>query len=566
VYHYLAYEKKIGEYGEKLDSANLNESQRSFLKSRLMEAKEKMKELKKTQAERVKEKKMSEGILSGGERPCTECGGTGMVYEEPAAIPDHVKSKVRAHNSKIKGLHAGIKRLQAEEEMDEEFQPGAKEGDSYKTKRGGTVTKTKTGLKHEKGDYNDDEDYQSPPSPPKSHAKARSAAEKSGEKAADKAQANQEKALEKKGVKITKVVGGKKVDPNAPKKKEEDDDLDETFGQGVYEAAKPDYIDLDKDGNKKETMKKAAADKKKSIKENMSSADLAHHHACEYAKHHKSGNIDLMKHHKDECQKHGGAISHGSMGECYHQHAGLNGGAMYECGMIMEGRKTMSRAAKGMMKYGKDGMKALAKAGKEGKDLDKVRDKYNKYDEGARPATSSRHDKLVRAISSRMSDKPYEPTDAEKEKADRSQREAGVGKYYKSQVKKVDEDKPSAGLSKSEKSAVVKKAKSGEDIGKSGKGFAKLAKKAGGGEKGEKIAAAAMWKNIKETTAYMAEKKAVEKQADKDYDGDGKIESGKDEYMGSRDKAIKAAMAKKETVKESTEINRLKALTQRLLG
>jgi len=32
----------------------------------------------------------------------------------------------------------------------------------------------------------------------------------------------------------------------------------------VKEAAKPDYIDLDKDGNRKETMKKAAADKKKS--------------------------------------------------------------------------------------------------------------------------------------------------------------------------------------------------------------------------------------------------------------------------------------------------------------
>jgi hypothetical protein len=45
-----------------------------------------------------------------------------------------------------------------------------------------------------------------------------------------------------------------------------------------------------------------------------------------------------------------------------------------------EEKKTMSKAAKGMMKYGKDGMKALAKAGKEGKDLDKVRDKYNKYD------------------------------------------------------------------------------------------------------------------------------------------------------------------------------------------
>lgn len=49
---------------------------------------------------------------------------------------------------------------------------------------------------------------------------------------------------------------------------------------------------------------------------------------------------------------------------------------------IKEGeKKTMSRAAKGVMKYGKDGMQALAKAGKEGKDLDKVRDKYNKYED-----------------------------------------------------------------------------------------------------------------------------------------------------------------------------------------
>ncbi len=34
------------------------------------------------------------------------------------------------------------------------------------------------------------------------------------------------------------------------------------------------------------------------------------------------------------------------------------------------------------------------------------------------------------------------------------------------------------------------------------------------------------------------------KKAKKDYDGDGKIESGKEEYFGSRDKAIKKAMGK----------------------
>ena len=44
---------------------------------------------------------------------------------------------------------------------------------------------------------------------------------------------------------------------------------------------------------------------------------------------------------------------------------------------------------------------------------------------------------------------------------------------------------------------------------------------------------------------WRADMDLQEKKADKDYDGDGKIESGKDEYMGSRDKAIKKAMGKK---------------------
>ena len=61
--------------------------------------------------------------------------------------------------------------------------------------------------------------------------------------------------------------------------------------------------------------------------------------------------------------------------------------------------------------------------------------------------------------------------------------------------------KPSKGLTKKKKSAIVKKAKKGEDIGKKGKGFEKVAKKAakqyGSEEAGKKVAAAAMWKNIK---------------------------------------------------------------------
>ena len=44
------------------------------------------------------------------------------------------------------------------------------------------------------------------------------------------------------------------------------------------------------------------------------------------------------------------------------------------------------------------------------------------------------------------------------------------------------------------------------------------------------------------------DKTGKSKKADKDYDGDGKIESGTAEYMGSRDKAIKKAMAKEEFI------------------
>ena len=72
-----------------------------------------------------------------------------------------------------------------------------------------------------------------------------------------------------------------------------------------------------------------------------------------------------------------------------------------------------------------------------------------------------------------------------------------VGYDYEMEDKVFEKKKPSTGLSKEKKSAVVKKAQAGKDIGKKGKGFEKVAQAAGGGEKGQKIAAAAMWKNIK---------------------------------------------------------------------
>ena len=56
-----------------------------------------------------------------------------------------------------------------------------------------------------------------------------------------------------------------------------------------------------------------------------------------------------------------------------------------------------------------------------------------------------------------------------------------------------------------------------------------------------------MEKSSKKLATLGAPTMEEEKKAAKDYDGDGKIESGKDEYFGSKDKAIKKAMKKEDT-------------------
>jgi hypothetical protein len=120
-----------------------------------------------------------------------------------------------------------------EKEVKEEMKVGDKKNIAT-----GTVEKTKTGIVHksnkayggseEKADDSDDE--------PKAKKKAKK--ESIGE-ASDKKKAAQEKFK----AMIAKKKGEKKED--------------------VKEAAKPDFLDIDGDGDKKEPMKKAAADKKK---------------------------------------------------------------------------------------------------------------------------------------------------------------------------------------------------------------------------------------------------------------------------------------------------------------
>jgi len=247
VYHYLEYEMKFSEYGHHLDNSDtLSEGQRMKIKELLSEAKDKMKDLKKSQAEKAKAKKVEEGALRGGERACTECGGSGMVYEEPKSIPDAVKGKVAKYNTMMKATKAAHKRMDAnhngipdDEEMEEGFGDSEskemKVGDKKKT-RTGELEKTSTGVKHTNTSYKDEGDEIASNAKSgkgvKSHAKAQSAAEKK-----EKAPAQKQSP---KSAKTWGMKDGEKFDnrDDAPAKPKKEKEVDETYGQGVYEAKK----------------------------------------------------------------------------------------------------------------------------------------------------------------------------------------------------------------------------------------------------------------------------------------------------------------------------------------
>lgn len=215
--------------------------------------------------------------------------------------------------------------------------------------------------------------------------------------------------------------------------------------------------------------------------------------------------------------------------------------------------RDMSRAAKGYEKYGKEGMEALAKAGREGKNLDPIRDKYNKYDKSVdegqldelSPQTLSSYARkslgqaqwaggVAKSLSDRSKPtaKPersqYRDTTVTDPEADygreatpyaklNQKRLAGVrqakakgadvnpgniepydwakkGGYGDKNpaIKEQDTTEASTG------DYSAKKARAGEDIGRPGKQFAKIAKDAaeryGSKERGEKVAGAVLAK------------------------------------------------------------------------
>lgn len=127
-----------------------------------------------------------------------------------------------------------------EDEVEEAFDADSKPGDTFKTKTG-TATKTKTGVVHKRDQY----DYD-PGSDDKDDKKRKETARK-----AKKDESIDPEAFK---AKFTKMVEAKKAEKDDKKAKKE---------KKMDEAAKPDFLDIDKDGDKKEPMKKAVADKKK---------------------------------------------------------------------------------------------------------------------------------------------------------------------------------------------------------------------------------------------------------------------------------------------------------------
>ena len=131
-----------------------------------------------------------------------------------------------------------------EAKVDEAFDADAKVGSTKKTASGGTVTKTATGLVHKGKKYGGEEEKDEDDDAPK--------AKKAKKESIDP---------EAFAAKFTKMVEAKKEEKKDAKKKP------------MKEGAKPDFLDIDKDGDKKEPMKKAAAEKggdKKDGKKGMS--------------------------------------------------------------------------------------------------------------------------------------------------------------------------------------------------------------------------------------------------------------------------------------------------------
>mgnify|MGYP006269650707 FL=1 len=282
VYHYLEYEMKFNEYGKHLDDADtLNESQKAAIKSRLMEAKSKLSQLKKAQAEKSKDKtKVDENRLADHEETCTECGGTGVITVAGRTVhPDHAGKveKYKKLRNAVKAIHnTHAADLEVGESWDPDYDADddadVKKADSELKKHHIKLPKVKhkeVPVKKTAKDREEEKDLdESAPSAGLSKAK-KSETVKKAKAGGDigKPGKNFDKVADKAAKKYGSKEKGEKVAAAAMWKniKEETAYIEE---KKAATKEKPDYIDLDKDGDKTEPMKKAAKEaKKETVKE-----------------------------------------------------------------------------------------------------------------------------------------------------------------------------------------------------------------------------------------------------------------------------------------------------------
>ena len=130
----------------------------------------------------------------------------------------------------------------AEEDVKEEMKVGDKKASST----GGTIEKTATGIKHTAGkNYGGDKAPKDDDSDDEPKAK----------------KAKKESIEPQFKSKFMKMVEAAKEESEADAKKKKEDKK-KKMAKIMDEGAKPDFLDMDKDGDKKEPMKKAAGDKK----------------------------------------------------------------------------------------------------------------------------------------------------------------------------------------------------------------------------------------------------------------------------------------------------------------
>jgi len=126
---------------------------------------------------------------------------------------------------------------EAKKKKEEDVKEEMKVGDKKPSSTGGTIEKTATGIKHHAG---------------KNYGGSKTEPEDDDEDDKPKKKAKKESVEPEFKSKFMKMVEAKKDEKIKAKKDKK---------QEVKEGSKPDFLDIDKDGDKKEPMKKAAADK-----------------------------------------------------------------------------------------------------------------------------------------------------------------------------------------------------------------------------------------------------------------------------------------------------------------